>query len=183
MKLLNIYIKLSVLTALVCSGCNTSPNKVTSPKKDVVFKFEANNKNLSKNNFTVNRIFVNDSIFTDRGILCNDTSSSCEIKFSLNNKGWSVWTGSNWISLFDDNGLISKVNLEYTEKTIKPTKLYILGHDTLYSFTCRDESVDFSTDYNEYLLSKKDGIVIVKNEMTFYKRADYNNINLEALYK
>lgn len=172
-----------MLTAFIYSSCNTSPNKTTAQKKDVVFKFEANNKNLSKYNFIVNRVFINDSVFTDRGILCNDTASSCEIKFSLNNKDWNVWTGSNWVKLFDDKGQMSEVNLEYTEKTIRPAKFYLLGHDTLYSFTCRDESVDFSTDYNEYLLSKKDGIIIVKNEMTFYKRNDYNNTNIESLYK
>lgn len=182
MKLLNTYIKLFAITALVCSSCNNGSNKGTATQ-NVVLKFEANNKTLSKNNFKVHRVFVNDSVFIDKGILCNDPSPSCEIKFSFNSKSWNVWTGSKWVSLLDDNGQISKIDLKYTEKTIKSIQVYILGNDTLYSFSCRDENVDFSTDYNEYLLSKKDGIVIVKNEMTFYKRTDYNNTNIEALYK
>lgn len=180
MNYFDINLKPFVLIALISSSCSTPLQRQETAEQETVFKFETNDESLANRNFAVRRTFINDSVFVDKGILCNDTSSLCDIRF-CNSKIWKVWTGKNWATLFDKNGKVNRIDFVYTKKTIKPLEPYILGSDTLYAFSCRDETVGYSGDYTEYLLSKSDGIVIVKNEMTFFTRTDYNNNNLNIL--
>lgn len=141
--------------------------------KNKKFEFCSEKKRSTKFNFIVNQEFLNDTTFRLKGILCNDTSYLCEIKFSQSVNGWLIWDGSKWENLFSQQKKINKLHLRYADKMISPKEIYAVNNDTLFSFSCKNENVDFSTDNNLYYFSLSKGIIAVSNPETFFKRDDY----------
>lgn len=169
----SINIILLVLSVLFFS-CMIENKKGILQKQNNVFEFIANDSSQVEFNFTSKRHFENDSVFTDYRLLCsNNTSEVCSIKFSISAENWYIKNGNIWELFYSKNGKLSEIELMSLHKTIRPKRIIKIGNETFYSFTCKDERLNFSTDYNEYLFSPNYGIVIIKNERTFFKRNDF----------
>jgi hypothetical protein len=119
------------------------------------------------------RRFVNDSIFIDEGILCDDISKKCELKFSKRDYHWMIWSGNEWMEMFDDKNHLRKIYLANINRTISAKDVYIFNGDTLYSFSCKDEGVNFSSDSNKYIFSKNEGVIAINTVETIFIRSDY----------
>jgi hypothetical protein len=170
MRILNKLLLVLILI-LIFSFTFNKRNKI------IEYQFESNNKYLSKYNFTVTRIIYEDEDkeIIDYGIFCDDTLSECNMRLMHERfNQWYIWSGSRWENLFQKQQL-RKVEFDYTNKIIYPLGFYLFCDDTLHSFTYKNNDVDYTSDNNEYLFSRKKGVVIIKNESTFFKRNDYIN--------
>lgn len=161
--------------------CQTAANerKLNALKIDTL-EFISNKKSIINLNFEVYRNFFNDSIYEDVGILCQDTSINCSLRFYVTTDNeLFVWTGSKWHLIFDKKANIFNAELEYNKKEIKPIKKYSFNNDEVIAFYCR-ENIHFTTDDNVYYYSMKYGIYMVKNTgMTFVRNdvpISYNQV-------
>jgi len=181
--MLRIIIIIGVIVLFdCCNNVHTVSNLEEDKRYDTLkaynskdFYFEANDKSLSERNFNVKRKIVNDSVFVEYGLICSsDTAEICSLKFSFNNKVWSIWDGDMWRIFYDNKkDSINTIVLKYTNRTIIPEKRIVIGNRSFASFSCPGNDVDFSTDNNSFGFSPIYGIVILENPMTYFKRSDF----------
>lgn len=160
-------------------GCNNL-KQANYSDKIIENKYVANDKYFSKFNSISERKYKTEHNFIDYGILCAcDTCDVCSIEFQIKNMDWYIWNGKKWKMLYDSKSRrLKSIKLKTINRTIKPLETYS-GKDTIYSFSCQLNNVDFQSNYVEYLFSPKKGIIIIKNEQTFYTRSDYDSSWIE----
>lgn len=139
-----------------------------------IYHFKTKDKFFEKYDFSSLRKYDNDSVFTDFGIICaNDTSANCALKFMQQNLDWKIWNGSSWIPFYSvGDTALHAVELPNIGKVIIPVKSMEVYGKKWPAFMCREEGIDFTTDNSVYLFSSADGIVMLKNPSTIYKRDD-----------
>lgn len=127
----------------------------------------------SDRNFSVFKITLDDSTFQLKGIICSDTVPVCTLTFrNMSTFGGLIWNGMEWENIYNGEHQINYIHLIDKNKDIFPSQyLYIFNGDTLQSFYCK-ETLNNSTDYNEYIVNKLGEIIAVKNTNTYFLRSD-----------
>lgn len=120
------------------------------------------------------RIYENDSVFTDYGLLCqSDTSIKCALQFRQDKSGWYIKAGNEWQEFFTySDSLVKVVYFKEWKFILKP-----IGHSTdyngrqLWGFEC-EHLYGYSSDRNILWFDPKYGVVIIGDPF-FCVREDY----------
>lgn len=166
------YCKMKEILIIVFLICQSNLSQGQNLLKEYVYVYESDIPRIQYNSFEVKRKYWSDTLFSDFGILCIDTSNLCSLTFCYNKSIWTLDQCGVKNKLFNDNMKLNRI--QFCEKTIIPRNIYIAKNDTIYSFTCRNESYRQTTNFNEYLFSIKYGIIGILTPGVFYKRTDYN---------
>lgn len=151
--------------------------KFTLPgwKATIPSKYKLVNKSYPLSRDIVSyRMYENDSIFTDYGLLCqSDTSVKCAIQFRLGKAGWFVKAGNKWQEFFMFSDSLVKVVYFKEEKfLLKPIghsmeyngrQLWGFVHERLYVYSSETSILWFDPQY---------GVVVIGDPFV-YIREDY----------
>ena len=131
------------------------------------FDYKVGNKSYSNMfNFTSTRTYINDTVFTDSGLLCSaDTAISCAITFKKVKSTWFVKTGEQWQEFFNPaDGLIKLIYFKDEKFILKP-----IGHSmdyngiNLYGFI-KEELYVYSSHNSTLWFEPNLGIVIIEGD-------------------
>lgn len=117
------------------------------------------------------RIFLNDSVFVDYGILCSDdTAEICSITFKKIKSNWFIKANNEWQEFFNSTDSLIKVVYFKNEKFIlKPIGHSIDYNDIeLFGFIKEDLYV-YVSDINTFWFEPNSGIVIIDGGNKFIR--------------